>query len=40
MRRLYKRVRQTSRRGVGIQDITQSLDGGRIEPLQYLVNDR
>jgi hypothetical protein len=40
MRRLYKRIRQASRCGVGIQNISQSLDGGRIEPLQYFVNDR
>src|SRR5271167_1367767 len=32
--------RQAPRSRVGIQNITQSLDGGRIEALQHFVNDR
>ncbi len=31
---------QAPRRSVGVQNIAQSLDGRRIKPLQYLVNDR
>ncbi len=35
-----KAKRQASRGGVGVQNIPQSLDGGRIETLQHFVNDR
>ncbi len=38
--KLNQGIRQASRCGVGVQNITQSVDGGRIEPLQYFVNDR